>query len=100
MTIEMIRKRIEELYWERAEIREGNKIPIIIYPKKDVWLDNYVIKDYEVAWFTANSYALRNIEDLDEIEEDDIYLIRIDRNRDTEEKSQNWLVITYWDLKK
>lgn len=48
----------------------------------------------------ANSYALRNIEDIDEIEEDDIYLIRVDRNRDTEEKSQNWLVITFWDLKK
>jgi len=100
MTKEMITKRIEELYWERAEVREGGRKPIVIYPKRDIWLDNYVIEDYQVEWFVANSYALRNIEDIDEIEEDDIYLIRVDRNRDTEEKSQNWLVITFWDLKK
>jgi len=102
MTKEMITKRLEELYRENAEVKERGQKPPYLKKERDIWINGELIQDHRLEWYAADSLAIWNVESLDEIEEDeDIeFLVSVNWNRDNEMKSQNWFVITFWDLKK
>jgi len=100
MTREEIVRKLEELYGENAEVKVREQKPPYLKTSRDIWINGDLINFNQVEWFIADENAIWNVSGLDEIEEETQYLVSVHWNRDNEIISQNWLVITFWDIGK